>query len=65
MYGTGATGGLRRPRSGSPPALRQLPDKARVVEVTHRLRSSSILGLPYRILNVNPKKELYYGAAYG
>ena len=25
---------------------------------THRLLSSSFLGLPYRILNMNPKKEL-------
>ena len=30
----------------------------RLVEGTHRLLSSSFLGLPYRILNMNPKKEL-------
>ena len=28
---------------------------------THRLRSSSILGLPYRILNINHKEELLRG----
>ena len=28
------------------------------VEYTHRLLSSSFLGLPYRILNMNHKKEL-------
>ena len=28
------------------------------VQGTHRLLSSSFLGLPYRILNMNPKKEL-------
>ena len=28
------------------------------VRVTHRLLSSSFLGLPYRILNMNHKKEL-------
>ena len=36
----------------------------RRVLVTHRLHSSSFWGLPYRIPNMNPKKELYYGA-YG
>ena len=25
---------------------------------THRLLSSSFLGLPYRVLNINPQKEL-------
>ena len=28
---------------------------------THRPRSSSVLGLPYRILNINHKKELLRG----
>ena len=28
---------------------------------THRPQSSSFLGLPYRILNMNPKKELLWG----
>ena len=28
------------------------------LEVTHRLLSSSFLGLPYRILNTSPRKEL-------
>ena len=28
---------------------------------THRPHSSSFLGLPYRILDVNPKKELLWG----
>ena len=27
-------------------------------DYTHRLLGSSFLGLPYRILNMNPKKEL-------
>ena len=29
--------------------------------LTHRPQSSSFLGLPYRILNMNPKKELLWG----
>ena len=28
---------------------------------THRPQSSSFLGLPYRIVNMNPKKELLWG----
>ena len=28
---------------------------------THRRQSSSVLGLPYKILNMNPKKELLWG----
>ena len=28
---------------------------------THRPQSSSFWGLPYRILNMNPKKELLWG----
>ena len=28
---------------------------------THRPQSSSFVGLPYRILNMNPKKELLWG----
>ena len=28
--------------------------------LTHRLQSSSFLGLPYRILNMKPKKELLW-----
>ena len=28
--------------------------------ITHRLHSSSFLGSPYRILNMNPKKELLW-----
>ena len=28
---------------------------------THRPHSGSFLGLPYRILNMNPKKELLWG----
>ena len=32
-----------------------------VVGVTHRPLSSSFLGLPYRILNINHKKELLRG----
>ena len=28
---------------------------------THRPQSSSFLGFPYRILNMNPKKELLWG----
>ena len=31
-----------------------------MLEFTHRLQSSSFLGLPYRILNMNPKKELLW-----
>ena len=30
-------------------------------EPTHRPQSSSFLGLPYRNLNMNPKKELLWG----
>ena len=29
-------------------------------EATHRLHSSSFWGLPYRILTMNPKKELLW-----
>ena len=29
--------------------------------LTYRPQSSSFLGLPYRILNMNPKKELLWG----
>ena len=32
-----------------------------VQELTHRPQSSSFLGLPYRILNMNPQKELLWG----
>ena len=31
------------------------------VDSTHRPQSSSFLGLPYRILNMNPTKELLWG----
>ena len=31
------------------------------IGLTHRPHSSSFLGLPYRILNMNPKKELLRG----
>ena len=31
------------------------------VSNTHRPQSSSFLGLPYRILNMKPKKELLWG----
>ena len=33
-------------------------DIFRSIGLTHRLLSSSCLGLPYRILNINLKKEL-------
>ena len=33
--------------------------------LTHRLQSSSVLGSPYRILNMNPKKELLWGLWVG
>ena len=33
---------------------------ARLKASTHRLQSSSFLGLPYRILNINHKKELLW-----
>ena len=32
---------------------------------THRPHSSSFLGLPYRVLNMNPKKELLWGLWVG
>ena len=32
---------------------------------THRLHSSSFLGLPYRILNINHKKELLWSLWVG
>ena len=32
------------------------------VRSTHRLHSSPFMGLPYRVLNMSPKKE-YYGAS--
>ena len=31
------------------------------IGATHRPQSSSFLGLPYRILNMNPKRELLWG----
>ena len=37
--------------------LQKLPEP----HLTHRPQSSSFLGLPYRILNMNPKKELLWG----
>ena len=30
-------------------------------KLTHRPQSSSFLGLPYRVLNMNPQKELLWG----
>ena len=30
------------------------------LEATHRLHSSSFLGLPYRLLNMSPEKELLW-----
>ena len=33
--------------------------------LTHRPQSSSVLGSPYRILNMNPKKELLWGLWVG
>ena len=32
------------------------------MQITHRPQSSSFLGLPYRILSMNPKKRNYFGA---
>ena len=32
-----------------------------LVLFTHRPHSSSFLGVPYRILNMNPQKELLWG----
>ena len=32
-----------------------------VAKATHRPQSSSFWGLPYRILNMNPQKELLWG----
>ena len=32
-----------------------------ILQYTHRPQSSSFLGLPYRVLNMNPKKELLWG----
>ena len=32
-----------------------------LISLTHRPHSSSFLGLPYRVLNMNPKKELLWG----
>ena len=38
-----------------------MPDpKPDILNPTHRLHSSSFLGLPYRILNMSPKKELLW-----
>ena len=36
-----------------------------LVMFTHRLHSSSFLGLPYRILYMNPKKELLWSLWVG
>ena len=36
-----------------------------LVTLTHRLHSSSFLGLPYRILYMNPKKELLWSLWVG
>ena len=33
--------------------------------ITHRLHSSSFWGLPYRILTMNPKKELLWSRSQG
>ena len=35
------------------------------LEITNRPQSSSLLGVPYRILNMNPKKELLWGLWVG
>ena len=37
------------------------PRDSIIVIITHRPQSSSLLGLPYRILNMNPKKEPLWG----
>ena len=42
----------------SPEGVWTVCGSAQNLEVTQRLHSSSFLGLPYRILNMNPKKEL-------
>ena len=38
-----------------------LYDKVCGLGFTHRPQNSSFLGLPYRILNMNPKRELWVG----
>ena len=35
-------------------------EASRVLKTTHRLQSSSFLGLPYGIRNINHKKELLW-----
>ena len=39
----------------------QIPKRFLLLAFTHRPQSSSFLGLPYIILNMNPKKELLWG----
>ena len=51
------------PLAVSSQAIPELPFTVNSVlpeETTHRLHSSSFSGLPYRILNRNPKKELLW-----
>ena len=56
----------RNRRRSTPPSLdpyvssRARPKRS-VSRCTHRPQSCSFLGLPYRILNMNPKKELLWG----
>ena len=52
--------------SPTPPLVGAAAISRGKVRLTHRPLSSSFLGLPYRILGINPKKELpFYGLYLG
>ena len=57
------TNGFQRPHLGQYSACSQVQVELKpgLVLLTHRPLSSSLLGLPYRILHINHKKELLRG----
>ena len=52
-----------RPSRRMPPKMttRKPSSSKRTLDITHRPQSNSFLGLPYRILNMNLKKQLLWG----
>ena len=60
MYTAPPPRGSRRARAVGGPEVSSEQLDLWGVGFTHRLQSSSFLGLPYRILNINHKKELLW-----
>ena len=59
-FGAWGLGGFARAR-GAESASWLIARASLNLAFTHRPQSSSFLGLPYRILNMNPQKELLWG----